>query len=379
MIIHRCTHKSKSIYTLFDSQERVVRYASYYFFHLLQHFRHETSRRQIAHVIKLFCEWVESLPFYKSLSVDEALAAVESDDIVDWINEQRGLGLSNRTIHNREVLVRGMFRWLTTEDAGRVRTNIPWIEGTITKNPHKALPRFVTSEQVVRLLNGMHDEGQRTYTHCIYDIGVRVSELARLTCRDLPNEADWPDYVNYYPMEIKGSKAYDRAEFKPRYTIISRPMLARIRRYHATLGYKLAKRWNIFDRNKPLFLNVNGEPLTADGVRKCIKAAWLRQGGEADGMSPHRLRHGTAASVLRSELGKQLMDNLIILKRMLGHENIRTTEMYGSIPIAALQSLLNQEHVRVRYLEAQAILDATYRPERQHTEKRGRKRGKLYG
>lgn len=130
-----------------------------------------------------------------------------------------------------------MFRWFTTSNGDRLRDNIPRGSGTFTKSLHNRLPRFVTVEQVVTLLKGLYNESQRVVGHFMFDTGVRISVLGRLTTRMLPRESDWPESVNYYPLIVPGSKPYRGNEFKFRYTIVSRPMLARIRRYHATPTY----------------------------------------------------------------------------------------------------------------------------------------------
>jgi len=369
MILHRCSHESSTLYTLFDSEERVVVHPTAYLRFLLRTRRSKDSQRQIAYVVKKHCEWLEQPQTALGLSVDEALAVVNSDDISDWINDQRDTGISERTVHNREALIREMYKWFTTEKAG-VRADIPWEGGLYSIAPHRSLPRFVTSEQVIKLLKGMHNESQRVAAHFIYDTGARESELVNLTNKDLPNERDWPEEVNYYLMRIPGSKSRT-GDFKYRYTIISRPMLARVRRYHASLGYKFNKEWRMSDVEKPTFLNVHGAKLTRDSVYSGIKDAWARQTGDPTIMSPHRLRHGTAYSVLQSELGKRLHDKLLVIKNMLGHEHITTTEIYTSIPVAALEALCANQEAKIKYAEADEIYQATYLPAHKHVEKRG--------
>jgi site-specific recombinase XerD len=151
-------------------------------------------------------------------------------------------------------------------------------------------------------------------------------------------------------------------------------MLARVRRYHASLGYKLNKRWRMYDEEKPVFLSVNGMRLTPDSVFKFIDEAWKRQGGSPATVSPHRLRHGTAYSVLRSELGKTLLDKLLTVKSMFGHERITTTEMYADIPVAVLESLCGDRQAKIKHVEAEEIYQATYLPEHKHVEKRGHRK-----
>jgi integrase/recombinase XerC len=309
--------------------------------------------------------------FLYRFEIDRVIQNMIRDEIVDWIDDQREAGLSETTINNREVLTRGFYQWLTSTDGHKSRDNVPWDRRTITGRSHSNLPRFVTLEQVIRLLNATHNESQRVAFHFMYDTGVRVSELVRMTNDLLPKEKDWPEDVNYYPLLVPGSKPYDNRPYKYRYTIISRPMLARMNRYHATTPYLFAKDFSLYDPNRPSFLNVHGRPLSKDSVQKAIDDAWLRQGGNASEMSSHRLRHGLALSILRSELGKDLHDNFLILKNMLGHARISSTEIYAAIPIAALRSLMGKQQVRLKYDEAEQILAATYLPLNQHKERRG--------
>lgn len=374
MLLHKSNHQSSPLYTLFDSEERVVEHASYYLQHLRNRGRSQASQLHIANILNYFHRWIEETHYYPGLDVDKAIMCVDEDVIIDWINYQRRAGVSNKTIHNREVLLRQFYKWLTSAASGRLLNEIPWIEGSITKSHTKCLPKYVTVEQVITLLNGFHNESQRTAAHFIYDVGVRVSELSRITNRYLPNESDWPADINYYPIIIPGSKARGRDAIKVRESIITRSMLARINRYQSTPEYLLAKKWSIFDPDKPVFLNVHGEELTCDSIYKGLKDAWARQGRRADEISPHILRHGTAYSVLSGEVGKTLLDRLLLLKGMLGHENISTTEIYASIPVVVLQSLSGDKQARARYEDAHLIYESTYLNRHRHSERRGHTR-----
>jgi integrase/recombinase XerD len=371
MILHKVREGASLIYTLFDSEDRVVIHPTYYFSQLQANNSPDSTVNQTGSVVKRFCGWLEQSPYFEGCTIDEVLESVEVEDIQDWLKHLRAQGLSVGTRHNNEVIVREMFKWMTTDAAGRARKDIPWDGGTITRRPHKLQPRFVTTAQIVRLLNGMHNENQRTAAHFMFDTGVRVSEVERITSRHLPRLEDWPEGVVYYPLVVPGVKAYDGSGTKLRVTIISRAILARINRMRNTHRYILSKYYTMDDPEKPIFLNVHGGAMSADSIRKAIGAAWLRQGGKRGEVSPHRLRHGTGYSVLRSELGKDLKDNLLVLKSMLGHSDISTTEIYASIPIAALQSIMKHDQVIKRYEEAQYIYDATYLPEYKHTERRG--------
>lgn len=375
MILHKYTDSSSiASYALFDRHERLVQLPTAYLRSLKRHRRSEASQRHIANVLKLHCQWVESNLTFDGFHTDQIIQRLISEEILDWIDDQRETGLYENTINNREVLAREFYQWLTTAEGDRIRLDIPWGRKTFTRRSHTNLPRFVTMEQVIRLLNATHNESQRVALHFMYDTGVRVSELVRMTNDIMPNESDWPEDVNYYPLLVPGSKSRDSRKPKYRFTIISRPVLARINRYHSTPKYLFARGFSLYDPTRPTFLNTRYKPLSIDSVQKAISDAWKRQGGNPKEISPHRLRHGTAVSILRSELGKELHDNFLILKSMLGHAHISSTEIYAAIPIAALRSLMGKQQIRLKYDEAQQIYDATYLPIHQHKEKRGHHR-----
>jgi hypothetical protein len=65
------------------------------------------------------------------------------------------------------------------------------------------------------------------------------------------------------------------------------------------------------------------------------------------------------------------LDNLLILRGMLGHNQIETTERYAHIPIVAV---LKDRAVVERYAEAERIYEQTIRYPKDETERRGRQR-----
>lgn len=272
MLLHKCNYQNEPLFTLFDSKEKVVYYPTRYLEWLRRCKRPIESQKQTANAIKNHCEWLEKSPFFQGLTVDEALSITAGDDIFEWISDERDTGIQENTVNNREVLVKGMYKWFTT-DEGSFRKDIPWTSYNYTRKTHKKLPRFLTPQQVIKLLQGFHNESQRVATHFMFDTGVRISELIRITRRYLPDPNNYPEEFNYYPLRVPGSKSSSKNTFKMRDTIISRPMLARIRRYHSTSEYMLAKDWKMYDPDKPIFLNVNNKALSKQSVYDGIKAS----------------------------------------------------------------------------------------------------------
>jgi integrase/recombinase XerD len=99
--------------------------------------------------------------------------------------------------------------------------------------------------------------------------------------------------------------------------------------------------------------------------------AALRAGLDQALFCPHKLRHGAAFSMLRSELGKDYFDKLFLVQQLFGHKSITTTEIYTVIPPAVLAKLNANSVIVEKYEEAKQILDATYLPPARHNEARG--------
>ncbi len=230
--------------------------------------------------------------------------------------------------------------WLTTQEAGRVRTleNTPYKTGKlISPAPHRRKPQFISPELMIRLIGGYCNESERCLAHALYDTGLRISEVPRLCKKDLPDPKNFPDGLKYYPLYTKGSKGRG-GRIKERIALISSPVLARISRYHNSSEYRFAPFWQSGDPDKPVFLSVNGYSLSPRNVRSQMDLAAVRMNLLPSLFSPHTLRHGAAFAILTSELGKDYFDKLFLVQQ---------------------------------YEEAKRIFDATYLAPAKHREVRG--------
>ena len=310
-----------------------------------------------------FCSFLEDHPVFGQYRVDEAVRALGLPVMDEFYRACSARGLGASTIRGYEVLLKQFTDWLSTEESGRVRERALYTNITYrTPRPQLRMPRYLTLDQVIELLKGMHWEAQRLVAHFIYDTGLRASEVPRVLKSDLPVFEHYPSSLMYFPLFVRGSKARGK-EFKERYTIISRPMLIRINRYFKSRTYFTNHDWP--ENEKPAFLNTYGTALTTKAIQASIADALNRTSLKA--ASAHRLRHGTAYSVMKSGHGKTLLDNLIVLQRALGHSKLATTEIYTHIPAPVLQQMTEArgpDEVRYRFEEAQKIIDATFLPEK---------------
>lgn len=365
MEVYRSKAKTTPSFLLLDSTERVAVLPTD-FIHALE----RSPRRKAGGTLELyagrlrdFCSFLEEHPVYGQVGIDDAIRALGIPILDEFYRACAARGLAASTVRGYEVVLKTFTDWLTTDEANRVRER-PLYQNLSyrTPKPTKRMPRYLVMDEVISLLLGMHWEVQRLIAHFIFDTGLRVSEVPRVLKSDIPLLEQYPSTQMYFPLFVRGSKG-PGGEIKERYTIISRAMLVRLNRYFKTRTYFTNHDWP--EASKPAFLNTYGQPIRAEAIQKFIADALARSGLPA--ASGHRLRHGTAYSVMKSEHGKTLLDNLVVLQRALGHNQLSTTEIYTHIPAPVLHRMTEdggEGDIRFRFEEAQKILDATYLAEK---------------
>ncbi|BDT72748.1 tyrosine recombinase XerC [Comamonadaceae bacterium OS-4] len=352
-------------YILFDDSERIAVLPTDFIRHLSGPPRNRADGTLALYAVRLrdFCAFLEGHPAYGQIRVDDAIRAVGFPAIDEFYRSCQAKGFGESTMRGYEVVVKSFTDWLVTESAGRAREHALYDnERYRTPAPSRRMARYLTLEQVTTLILGMHWESQRLITHFIYDTAVRVSEVPRVLKSDMPKVEDYPANQMYFPLLVRGSKGRGK-QIKERFTLISRAMLVRMHRYFNSRQYSKNCAWP--EEQKPAFLNTYGEPLKATAIQKFFSDALGRT--DLSKGTPHLLRHGGAYSIMRSEHGNTLLDNLLIVQRCLGHAQISTTEIYTHIPAPALQRIeecQGVDSIRYRYEEAQQILERTFIPER---------------
>ncbi|WP_321943295.1 tyrosine-type recombinase/integrase [Paraburkholderia tropica] len=366
------------IFSVLDSQGAVVESMHLWLRSLRAQIGLTVSGRTVelyGRILSYLCRWIEHAQLYPNLSIDEQLKILSRWDITAWLDYMKVHGASSHsTLHTREACLKTFLEWLTTEEAGRLRDaeNSPYGRngslGYIIATPNARSPKFVSPEIVVELLNRMHNECERCMFHAQYDMGFRISEVIKLTVDDIPDDNSYNPALEFIPLCAKRAKGRG-GQSPEKITLVSRAVLKRIKRYHSTLEYKLAADWDIHDPKKPAFLTANQKVWTERNASKQFHSAVRRS--TLSKISTHWMRHGTAYSVLRSDMGKDYQDRMLIVQQMLGHRDLTTTEIYTQIPPSLLQALTKKGSAINRLGEAESIREKTFLGPLQHREMRG--------
>lgn len=188
------------------------------------------------------------------------------------------------------------------------------------------LPEVLTTEEVDRMeasidLSKWEGQRNRAIIEVLFSCGLRVSELVNLRFSDVSLNDKFLRIVG------KGSKE--------RLVPISDAALREIQLW-------------LFDRNlmkvKPgeqeyVFLNRRGAHLTRTMILIMIKRT-AEEACITKTVSPHTLRHSFATALLKGGA------NLRAIQEMLGHENIKTTQIYTHIDITTLRDEILNHHPR---------------------------------
>lgn len=175
---------------------------------------------------------------------------------------------------------------------------------------HEHLPKFLTLDESLKLLVNMHDDDPFYYrNYCIITLflncGMRLSELVGLNMQDVN--------LDERSMRLLGKGN------KERFIHINDACADSLVRY-------LNERKSSVDEPNALFLSKRGTRITNRRVQQIVDSALKDSNLDQQGYSTHKLRH--TAATLMYQHGN--VDTLI-LKEILGHKSISTTEIYTHI------------------------------------------------
>ena len=248
------------------------------------------------------------------------LETVREQTIFRYLGSLRERDLTSRSLARQLAAIRGFFAhgfaegWISADPAA------------LMNNPKlpPLLPDVLSREDVDRLLEqpdlatnlGFRD---RTMLELLYGAGLRVSELVSLTALDVDLQAG--------RLRVFGKGA------KERLLPIHDLALDLVQRYLEQV------RGSFKPRVKALFLNRSGTALSRVAVFKNIKRYAL-MAGIARPISPHSLRHSFATHLLEGGA------DLRVVQILLGHADIKATEIYTHVQTERLLAVHRAHHPR---------------------------------
>lgn len=223
----------------------------------------------------------------------------ESYEFMYYLKETRGNNATSRA--RKTSSLRQFYKYLEREHI--IETNP--LKDLETPKAKKSLPKYLTLEQSVQLLEAV--EGDNYYRdYCILTLflncGLRLSEMCGLNYTDIRSD-------NTMRVLGKGNKE--------RIIYLNKACLRAINNY---LEVRPAD--GLKDRHA-LFISRNHNRMSPKTVQAMVYKYLEKIGLNAQGYSCHKLRH--TAATLMYQTGEV---DIRVLKEILGHENLGTTEIY---------------------------------------------------
>lgn len=208
--------------------------------------------------------------------------------------------------------LKGYFKFLSSNRKYLEKNPVEDLE--MPKKP-KTLPKYLTLEQSIELLNAVDgDNKERDYAiiTLFLNCGLRVSEMAGLNYTDLRTD-------NTMRVVGKGNKE--------RVIYLNKACLTAINDY-----MKVRPVDDVKDK-KALFISRNHNRMSVKTIQAMVYKYLAKIGLDAQGYSCHKLRH--TAATLMYQYGDV---DVRVLKEVLGHENLATTEIYTHLSSKQLKS-----------------------------------------
>ncbi len=249
----------------------------------------------------------------------EFIASVTLTDILEYMNFLRTERNNNAKTRSRKVSsLRSFYKYMCNK-TNEIERN-PTLE-LETPKQKKALPRHLSLEQSVSLLESV-DGPQSERDYCIITIflncGLRLSELVGLD-------------IGRINFDEKSMIVLGKGN-KERLVYLNDNCLQAIRVYLKVRPTEVKSPSDA----RALFLSRIGKRISPKTVQWIIKRQLKEAGLDGMGFSTHKLRH-TAATLMYQHGHVDIR----VLKDMLGHENLGTTEIYTHLSTEQLEKAAN--------------------------------------
>ena len=247
----------------------------------------------------------------------EDLTQVKTTQVKSFIVHLKSEGLENRSINRKMSTLRTFYKYCLREN---LMEKSPMTGVKALKQP-KSLVKFVTETDINKVSFGDEADFATVRDHLLFEMlyqtGMRQAELRGLTDGD----------VDKMGMQVKIHGKRNKDRIVP----LSREMIVLIDQYKtlrdATFTVKA-------DR---LLLNDKGEEMSPSYVYNKVHhmlegVTTLKQ------KSPHVLRHTFATHLLDEGA------SLVAIQKLLGHEDLATTQIYAHNTIEQLKKIHKQAH-----------------------------------
>ena len=246
---------------------------------------------------------------------------ITDEGIKEYISYMQEIGKKPSTISRGLASIRSFYQYETKNKSVEKDPT----EGIQSPKIEKRVPSVLTSNEVALLLEqprdidlkGIRDKAMLEFA---YATGMRVTEIISLDIDDV-------NFDDGYVACKAGSKK--------RVVPIGSLSLKALKEYAENVRPILIKN----EKDKALFVNINGRRLTRQGFWKIVKF-YKEQANITKEITPHVLRHSFATHLLQNGA------DLKAIQSMLGHSDISSTQVYMQFQDDSLKDIYRKAHPR---------------------------------
>lgn len=233
------------------------------------------------------------------------IAGISKRDIFSYLEYVRNASNGAKARARKLSALKGFFGYMCTQ-VNKIAQNPT--ENVTLGAPKKALPKYLTENESLSLLNNIQsDFYERDF--CIITLflncGMRLAELVSINLSDFRDDT----------IRITGKGSKERLVYLNDACLQA---LAHYRKARNALP-------NLKDKNALFVSKRTGKRLTARRVEQIVARCLQSAGLSGRGFSPHKLRHTAATLMYQGGV------DMLALKEILGHESVSTTQIYTHI------------------------------------------------
>jgi integrase/recombinase XerD len=248
-------------------------------------------------------------------------AKAKKEDILKYLSYLQDMNKKSSTISRNLASIRLFYQYSLKQKKVK---NDP-TEGINSPKIEKRTPAILTAQEVTLLLNqpsnidlkGIRDKAMLEFA---YATGMRVTEIISLNITDV---------------NLEEGTVNCKTSSKERSIPLGKLSLEALTEYINNARPILVKN----EKEKSLFVNINGRRLTRQGFWKIVKF-YKEQAHITKEITPHVLRHSFATHLLQN--GADLKS----IQTMLGHSDISSTQVYMQFQDESIRNIYRKAHPR---------------------------------
>lgn len=286
-----------------------------------------SQRLNSAHTLTAYRQDITRLADYLDRLGISLWADFQRAHLEGWIAESRDAGLAIRSIQRQLSAVRRFYDWLARSDEAGLHPT----HGYQLKRVRQDLPQVLDVDLMQQLLDAPAPQDEKSaqlwlrdkaILELFYSSGLRLAELAHVRLTDIDLSAGLITVLG------KGRKTRvlpigKMARMAINDWLAARPQFARA------------------DSDNWLFLSQRSTRLSERSIQMRLLHQAKRIGLDRR-LYPHLLRHSFASHMLESS------HDLRAVQELLGHSDIRATQIYTHLDFQHLASVYDQAHPRAR-------------------------------